>query len=1576
MLSLLLLLVLLVIFVQTDWGQNWLARQVTGKLSKELQAKIAIDHVDIDFFNKMNLKGVYVEDQKRDTLLYAGTVSVRITDWFFLKDKAVLEYIGLEDAVVHFNRTDSVWNYAFLANYFAGSGTSTAKKKSGIQFNLKRVELDNVSFVQNDRWKGNDMSISVKQLNLDADNLSISDKLVVVEDVELVNPVFSTLDYPGKNNVSSTSVFDWTIQIKNATIKDGKFALHSGNYTASLRGFDPEHVVVSQINGNVKNLQIANNNITASINLKAKERSGFSIDKLATDFSITPDAYVFDKLVLQTPNSTISDYFALKPTGKNAFDNFIRAVGMEARFKNANISSADLAYFINDAASWNKRIRIDGHIEGTVDALAADNLSLWFGNNTFINGDVSVVGLPDINRTLLKIEANELRTTYADAVTLFPALRRVTTPDVQALKYLNFKGTFTGFVNDFVSYGTIETALGRLTTDINMKIPKNGTPVYSGVISTPGFQLGNFINDSKLGTVAFNGRVKGRSFDWNTISLNVDGTVQKLQYDGYTYQNISGSGIISRQQFNGDFSINDPNATASVSGLIDFSKAIPVFDATAQVQNADLKALGLTEDDIRLSGDFNLNMQGNSLSNLLGSARISNAELFANGKQLSFDFLDVSSYYINNERSLTINSNEFDGKINGNFDLSTLPSAFRLFLTRYYPAYIKAPNRVPPQDFSFDITTGIVDDYISLVDPRLTGFNNSHITGSLNTQANSMTIDADVPNFSFGQYAFTDVKLVGAGNLDSLVLTGSSSNAQLSESIILPELNFQVRASDDVSDIILNTTSNQLVNQAALALQLRTFDDGITLHFSPSTFVLNGKTWTIQQGGELNLRKSAVTHGQLVLREGMQEVKVETAASDIGDWSDVIVTIKDLNLADLSPLLLPSNRLEGSLSGTAILENPTGNLIINANLQGSGIKLDNDSLGSVLIRGRYNNVDGMLTAAGNNLDPNHRIDFDIAMDLKDTADNFLDRILLRPNNFQLKFLERFVGDLFANIEGFATGTVEISGEGTRRDFESKLAVRDAAFTVAFTQVRYNIQDTEIELRKDYLNLDNIIISDQQGNRARVSGGIRHSGFADMYFDIAVQTISPNMELLNTTYRDNQQFYGQARGTGSFVLIGPQYDMNLFIDATASETVPSTFTLPPAQTRETGLASFLIEKKYGREMTESERRGGETNITYEVNLTATPQVSVEVVLDELTGDIIRGRGRGNLRITSGTTAPLRINGRYDIEEGDYQYSFQTVFKKPFVLRRGANNFIEWNGDPYNANIRIEAYYTAENVSFAPLASTLIADEETSKNLARLRDDVRVVATLTGNLFQPTYNFRLEFPSGSTIFTQPSISFAIQQLERNPNELNKQVAFLIVTNSFAPYESSQNVGTRPFEEFTYNTVSGLLFNEINKQLNQILSRILPGNTFTLNLSGSLYNRNLINPDARGFRIFNRASSNISVATSLFSGRAILTVGGSFEVPIGDDIQQNFQLLPDVTLELLLNKTGSLRATLFYRKNVDFLNGLTTSGSPQTERYGTSLSYNKEFDSFREFLLGRKKKQQKQNALPPPVTKDIDD
>lgn len=1561
-LSILLLLIIVWGLLQTEWGQNWLARQVTSKLSKDLQSKISIKHVSIGFFNRLELKGVLIEDQKQDTLLYAGELQLRITDWFFFKEKADIKYVNLQNAVIHLNRTDSVWNYDFLEKYFASSGSG--QKKAGIEFNLKKAELTNVVFVKKDAWIGSDLHARFRYLNIDADVLSLTQKIIDVNNITLNDPYVHFFNYTGKrpkrvavtDSIKNKTEQDWTFLVNNISINNGTYKNDWNTLVSTVKGFDGKHIDFNKITGSIKNIRFVSDTMTGNADLSLQERSGLIVKSLKTKMTVHPQAMIFDELYLQTNRSILTNYFSMRYDNIGKMSDFIHSVTMEGNFKQASLASDDIAFFAPTMSDWNRQIKIDGHVKGTVDAIAGENLEISAGNNTYIHGDVSVVGLPNINETLINIQASDLRTTYADAVSFVPALRKVTTPNLAKLSYLRFKGTYTGFVNDFVTYGTLQTALGTMVTDLNMKFPKGAEPVYSGSLATNNFQLGQFINSPQLGLVSFKGNVKGKGLEWKTLDMEVNGKVDKIQYDNYTYQNIDAKGRLSNRLFNGDVVIKDPNADLKLSGIIDLSRAKPLFKVDADIGNIDLRALQLTKDSLVLSGKFKLNIEGSSLSNLIGDARISHATLLHKGKRLSFDSLNISSHYINGIKNFRATSNELDALVTGDFNLETLPQAFTLFLNRYYPSYIKAPRFVKPQAFTFDIRTGIIEDYLKLIDNRLGGLNNSSIKGSLDVSKNNMIIDADVPQFSFNQYQFSDIQLKGSGDFQKLSLTGQVNNARVSDSLVFPQTTFSITAQNDVSDITLNTTANQTINQADLSAQIKTFSDGATVVFNPSSFILNGKTWSIEQGGELNFRKNTVVQGQLILKESNQEIRVYTEPSDIGSWNDLRIVLKDLDLADLSPFLTTKNQIAGFASGEIIVEDPTNKFNISThNLRFNGLKLDKDSLGNVVAGAEYNNATGLITIKGNNLDPDHKLGFEVSMDIKDPENTFTDRITITPENFQVKILERFIGSLFSDLRGYLTGQLDIVGEGANRNFIGKGRLRGAALKVNFTQVFYTIDDTEIEMKADRIDFGSMVLRDTLGNTATVRGNIRHKGFKDMVFDIEARTGANPMILLNTNYNDNQQFYGKAKGTGSLVLVGPQYDMFMNIDAKASDVAgdSSFLVLPPARARESGQANFMIERKYGREMTSDDYKGSPTNMSYEINVAANPLVNMEVILDELTGDIIRGRGTGNLNISAGTSTPLTMRGRYDIEEGDYLFSFQSFFKRPFILRKGANNFIEWTGDPYDATLHIDAVYKAEDVSFAPLASALpLIDNSSSLNT--IREDVFVIATMNGKLFEPEISFKLEFPQNSAINRDPSLTFGIQQLQKNPNELNKQVAFLIVSNSFAPYESGTSSGFNPLQEFTYSTISGLLFNEVNQWLNQLFSKILKNNDFTLNLSGALYNKNLVDANAKGLRI-NQTDVNVVLGKSFFEGRVQFTLGGTFDVPFESDFIQTLNILPDVTIEVLLNKSGSLRANFFYRES---LNALIGDVNNLEKRYGTSVSYNKQFESLFGWLFGRKK------------------
>ncbi|MET0393421.1 MAG: AsmA family protein [Chitinophagaceae bacterium] len=1597
-LSLLLLIVAVWVFIQTPFGQNWLVGKVTARLSKDLNTSISIRHVDFSLFNRMHLEGILVRDHNQDTLLYAGDAKLRITDWFFFKKNIELKYIGLENAVIHMNRKDSVWNYQFLVDYFSPSSSSGPKKQGGTRLNIKKLDLKNIMFVKSDAWAGEDMTVSFSALDLDANKIDISGKAIDLNYLTLNDPIIKLYSYtglqpsapdtgmaeepqpPAPDSLLKWNAAGWTLQAGKLQITNGIFITDKESKTPVLPGFDGRHIGFQQINTTLTRIRWEKDTITTHLALQTKERSGFEVKDMQAEVKLTPQEMSFSSLNIRTNNSVIRDYFRMSFDDFSSMGDFIHQVRMQAHFDNSAIDSDDIAFFAPALKTWKKNITINGTLRGMVDDLVGKNLLIQAGHNTLLNGDISLTGLPDINQTFIDFKANDFRTTYGDAISFLPAIRRITSPDLRRLQYLRFHGSFTGFITDFVTYGTLQTALGSVKSDLNMKLPAGGSPIYSGTLSTDYFRLGDFIGEPQLGIISMNGSLRGKGFDARNRQSELDGKVNFIDYNGYRYHNIVMKGTLDRKMFNGTASINDPEAELTLNGLIDFNDSIPVFNFLADVRKANLKNLKLLQEDIAFTGKFDLNFAGNNIDNFLGQARITDASLLRNGEPLPFDSLIISADRTADGRTLKASSNEFAATVSGNFTIRDLPDAFRLFLHRYYPSYIEAPRKMPENvSLAFDLTTGYVDQYLLLADSSLTGFNNSQIRGSLNTATSELTLDANIPQFKYNRYSFDDVQLAARGDATNLALSGSAANIVISDSLNIPLAVFDINARNDSSKVRIKTGANQAIYQASLNAEVMTYSNGVRIEFDPSSFVVNGKTWTIDESGQLEFRSKVPVTGLLVLRESNQEIRVRSVPSERGTWNDLAVELKKVNLGDFAPFLLPNNRLEGLLSGNILVEDPTDNLYASSDdIQAEGLRLDNDSIGNLQARLTYNGKTQQLKVNGNTLDPASNLAFDLNLFLKQEQqkDNL---IAIRANQFSIKILERFLGTLFSDMQGFITGDFDIRGEFDKLQITGKGRLKDAGLKVNFTQCFYKIQDTDIELKPTEINLDGIRLTDPvTGNPIYLTGGIQHNSFKDMFFDVVVSTRKPNTTnpldnrpvlLLNTGFKDNQQFYGRVKGTGSFSLSGPQSDMFMKIDAIASTTDTSQVTIPSSRNRESGIADFLVERKYGREMTDSSFSAS-SNVTYDVDVTANPMVTVRVVLDDLTGDEIKGKGSGTLNIHSGTNEKLNLRGRFDIEQGDYLFTFQSFFKKPFVLRKGTNtNYISWNGDPYAAQIGFEAVYTAQKVSFAPLADVL-----QDASYSRLREDVDVVAHLTGQLFKPDFKFKLELPANTQSGNNFTIASNLQQIGKNENELIRQVTYLIVFNSFAPPEANQNTGIgSAFNEFTYSTISslsGLFFNEINRKLNTELAKILKTDNISVNFSGSVYNRNLLDQRSNGFNI-NQSNLNVNVPISMFKDRFIVTLGSTLDVPLQSTIQQNVQFLPDVTAEWLINQSGTIRASFFYRQNLDYLTTSST-GAARTKRTGANIAYRKEFDTLGE-LFGRKKKKKastQQPAAPPPA------
>ncbi|MEI7736754.1 MAG: hypothetical protein WCI49_14905, partial [Ferruginibacter sp.] len=263
----------LLVFAGALWGllnstpvQNYLVRKVTATLSDQLHTTVAIKHVDFSLFNKMLIEGVLVKDLKKDTLLYAGTAKVNITDWFFIKDKATLKYLGLKNTVINLNRSDSTWNYGFLVDYFSSPKSAKAPQKNDFEFDFKKIELENFRFNQIDQWIGRDIKVSAGKMQLEADSMSLAKKAITINSIILDHPIFYQSDYTGNRPETTTpakkivkvSVPElykrnndgWLVKVKNIHVTNGSFQNEKETERQPYTDrFDGQHLLFAAING-------------------------------------------------------------------------------------------------------------------------------------------------------------------------------------------------------------------------------------------------------------------------------------------------------------------------------------------------------------------------------------------------------------------------------------------------------------------------------------------------------------------------------------------------------------------------------------------------------------------------------------------------------------------------------------------------------------------------------------------------------------------------------------------------------------------------------------------------------------------------------------------------------------------------------------------------------------------------------------------------------------------------------------------------------------------------------------------------------------------------------------------------------------------------------------------------------------------------------------------------------------------------------------------------------------------------------------------------------------------------------
>ena len=113
--------ILAILSLQIHAVQTWGGHRLASYLSSEWNRKVEIDRIRIDLWARVVLDGLYIEDHKGDTLLYAKELHMATYSFSSSQSRFESQSISLVEPNIELKRYagDADWNYQFLSDYFA-----------------------------------------------------------------------------------------------------------------------------------------------------------------------------------------------------------------------------------------------------------------------------------------------------------------------------------------------------------------------------------------------------------------------------------------------------------------------------------------------------------------------------------------------------------------------------------------------------------------------------------------------------------------------------------------------------------------------------------------------------------------------------------------------------------------------------------------------------------------------------------------------------------------------------------------------------------------------------------------------------------------------------------------------------------------------------------------------------------------------------------------------------------------------------------------------------------------------------------------------------------------------------------------------------------------------------------------------------------------------------------------------------------------------------------------------------------------------------------------------------------------
>lgn len=1413
-----------------------------------------------------------------------------------------------------------------VQSYIAFLATDDINSKYDTNVDIERVSI---SFFGNIKLKNvlikdhhNDTLIYFDKLKTSVQNLSnINQNKFDLSGVEVDKLIFKIKKYRNEEDDNLTRFINKFENDKEeasdpVNISLSYFSAVNSRFTYIDKNLSsPKIVDLRKITMNLENININDDGVFVDIQqVSGKSQDGLDIRELATDFSFTNSAIKLDQLKLKTAYSNLDADLALLYENNN-FSDFENQVQLKADFRPSRINTSDLKKFY-DEFGVGKNLFISGQLSGTLNDMKWKDIKASGLSKTIIKTqNLNLKNLLSSDKGfLIKGDFEKLATNYSDLINLLPNLLKEQLPElVKRLGQVNFKGYNSISDRTIKINSNIQTDLGDLNVDANFTDYTNTDQAsYKGKINIINFNAGALANEKSLGVMKGSLNIDGTGFNTNSLNTDISIDVSELNFNKYEYNNIQLNGNLKHPVFNGEMLVRDKNLDLTFNGLIDVSKTLNQYKFNTSIDYVDLHAINWVQRDSLsiFKGKMDVDLKGTSLNDATGNINLKDISYQNQIEKYAFDELSIKSRLNNNKRKIKIISKDvISGYIKGVFRIEELPQVFRQSIENLYF------NKKPYKDKGFnyvDFNLKIKNKIINVLFPDIKIKPNTFISGNIVNDSNVFKIRFKSPEIDLYNNIIKNIDFQ-IDNKNPLYNTYIKIDSIASPDYPVSNLSL---INKNINDTLYFKTkfNGGKVNNDKINLSLYQTNQGdeAIIGFQNSKVKFKNTTWKLNPNNNKNNRivfDRNFSHFRFDSISMQYKDEKISLVGEINDstYKNMKLDLKKVRLRRITPDI-DSLKLRGVVNGEAKIIQENGLYAPNMQVEVDSFQVNKTKFGKL-----------SLYADGGEAFK----DFSIKAEIADQNTKYLKakgeiqtkesqqfiNLDLATDDLDLSVFSPLGQDIVSNIRGKLSGRSKIKGKLNNPSINGLYRIKNGGMGIPYLNVDYDFGKQEaIRLSGSKIILENFSLTDTEyQTKGRLSGNINNQNFNKWELDLNIST--DNLLALNTEFNEGDLYYGTAFIKGNANIYGPVDALTINVDA---KTQPNTiFKIPLDDTRtlaDNSYIYFLSKDDIKDQQNGKQRKLREVSgLNLNFDLDVTNDAEVEILIDQESGSTLRGSGAGNLLIEINTNGKFNMWGDFVAYEGVYNFKYAGLVQKEFQVVPGGS--LTWNGNPLDANMNVQAKYSTE-----ANPSVILENANINREIP-----VDVLINLRGQLMKPNIEFELNYPNLSSV-VKSELDYRIQSEENR--EL--QALSLVTQGSFY---SLQGLGQ--------NAITGNLIERASGIIDNLLATDNEKIKLGINYQQGRQdpNQNAQTADRVGMTFKTKISDRISFK-------------GKFGVPVGGETDSF--IFGDVELSLMLNKSGSLRATAFNRESeIQFI------GEELGYTQGIGISYNVDFDTLRELI-----------------------